>query len=801
MTGRPEGGGRPAKAGGGGVTGAATAALFAAELSAVAGYAWLSFDPGRAPVRLVLFAVAAAMALAGLTAAASRLLARRTGLAADAIARDLVGRLSPLVLLGLVFIQFFVFLRDIRPVLPWAAAGGSLYLVTVYAAGLMRSCPPVAAPARTGPRFRTLWAVSFLVYAFLASGLVLPPQPFTGDEPHYLLTTMSLVEDGDINVADEYAGQSYRAFYPGPLENHAFQGRKGPGHEYSRHLPGVSVLVVPFYIAGERLGRAFAPGPGGADLRARILVFASRLPMGFLAALLGAAFYLLALRVTGRRGPSLLAWAVFAMTSPLLYYSQLIYPEVAVALVALLVVLRVVLAEGPGRRALLSAGAGMALLPWFGIKYITISVLLFALCVLSLPRAGGRRRAGLVPLSLAPAVSAVAYLAFFWALYGRLTPTAAYGEAVPTDHIAFISSGSPGLGEVLRFAFGYLFDQRFGIIPHSAAYILLFAGGLILWRANRRTLVPVLALFGAYWVQFAMVRIWGGYCPPGRLLLPVVWIPALLVAAAYSAASTRLRSAIVTGATGLAFAAAWAGIRDPRLLYNENIYTIMSGPGTYGKLLSSLRNSFVDPRMWVPSFANAEALRAPATFLWPIAVAGVILAFAGKKRDPARPARPFGPGVHAAVVAGLSVVLVGYAFFNVRTETRSPADARGIEVLFQDENTHGPEPDGFWTRGGRTATVLVRSPRPLSRLEVTLSSPVPGRTDLWAGMTATRVVRDERDEAPARLVIEAPVGFRLGGRYHYSLRLRDSAAFVPYKLDRRVGDDRSLGVRASVTGR
>ena len=60
----------------------------------------------------------------------------------------------------------------------------------------------------------------------------------------------------------------------------------------------------------------------------------------------------------------------------------------------------------------------------------------------------------------------------------------------------------------------------------------------------------LIVLFGAYWLQAAIVRIWGGYCPPGRLAIPVIWVPALFVAEAFAADKTRLRSAILGGTTG-----------------------------------------------------------------------------------------------------------------------------------------------------------------------------------------------------------------------------------------------------------
>jgi len=773
--------------------------LFVIESLAVAGFVWLAVDLHRRPISLALLSLTAAAILALFIALGAHSLARRTGRATSALIPDIIARLWPLAFLGLVFFQFVVFLRDIRSVLPWVSVLGAAYLLGIFVSRAGPAVPPTAIRPDSRRRLPALFFFSFAVYAFLASGLVFPPQPFTGDEPHYLLITQSLLADGDINVYNDYRGERTRILYPGPLENHAFPGKNGPEHEYSRHLPGISVLVLPSYLAGEWAAKALAPGPGQSAVRTRIIIFVSRLTICLLAAALGAAFFLLALRVFGRTGPSLLAWAVFSFTSPLIYFSQLIYPEIPVALVAILVFLFVILDKEPRPAALWLAGAGIAILPWFGIKYIAISAVLFVFCLPALRRAGLRAGSGLLSLSLIPAVSVGAYLYLFWTLYGTLSPTAVYGNAFPTDHIAFATKSGPGLSEVLRFAFGYLFDQRFGIIPHSAVYILLFAGAALLWKRNRKAAFPFLVLFAVYWIQTAIVRVWGGYCPPGRLMIPVLWVPAAFVAAAFAADKSRLRNAILAGTMGLALAAAFAGLSNPRLLYNENIYTVLSGPDTFNRLLVSLSNPAVDFKLWVPSFANSEVLKSTATAVWLLAAAAAAFIFARNGKAVGRPYRSFAPGIHAAVVLGLSFAVVGAAFFNVKLDNGPRVD--GVEVLFQDGNSHGMEPGGFWTRGERGAMVIIRAPRRLNRISVVLTSPIPGQTNVRVGMSERTIVRAGRNRPPATADFDAPVGFRRGDGYLYSLRVKDSGSFVPHQLDGRSVDGRSLGVFVSIIAR
>ncbi|MHB8095457.1 MAG: hypothetical protein ACYDH0_11015 [Candidatus Aminicenantales bacterium] len=774
------------------------AALFLLEAQAAASAVWLRPGAGRSVLSLVLLVPAFIVALGLGFAYGARFLSRRNGRASSEIIPRLVASCAPLVLLDLVFLQFAVFLRDVRTVLPWVAVLGSCWLLAAYISKSKSSGAPQERRFDPGRMSRMLFAAACLIYVFLATGLVVPPQPFTGDEPHYLVITQSLLSDGDIDVFNNYRDGEYKAFYPAPLVSHALPGERGPQHDFSRHLPGISILVLPAYLAGEKAGEILAPGPDRAELRMRILVFFSRLPICLLAAFLSAVFFLLAFRITGRKGPSFLAWAVFSFTGPFLPFSQLIYPEIPAALISILIVLFVILAEKPSPSALWLAGMGIAILPWFGVKYLVLSAALFAFCLPALRRSGARRPKQFLPLILSPAVSGVAYLCYFWVLYGTLSPAAAYGSSFSeSDSLVRATRILPPVVEAIRMGLGHLFDQRFGVIPNSAVYILLFAGAVMLCKKIRKTAIPLLVLFVAFWALNAAYRVWGGHCPPGRLLVPVIWIPGVFLAVVFSAGKSRMRNAILCGTIGLSAATALAGILEPRLFYYDNLYAAFPGPDTFNKLLSSLSNSMIDFRNWAPSFDNWKALMSPATASWLIAAAIAVFIFARRSGTEAAPARRFSAAGHAAVILALSIAILGYAFFNVRTGQRAPL-AGGVEVLFQDENTHGMEPVGFWTRGTSAATVLIRAPERLSRIRVVLASPVAGRTSVQAGMAERAVVRPEKNAPPATIEFLSPVGFHRPDGYYYSLRIRDSSSFVPYQLDNRVGDNRTLGVQVSL---
>lgn len=70
----------------------------------------------------------------------------------------------------------------------------------------------------------------------------------SGDPPHYLIITHSLIFDGDIDVANNYRDYTILPYLTTPLEQgkHAVVGAKG--RTYSIHSTGMGVLLIPPYI-------------------------------------------------------------------------------------------------------------------------------------------------------------------------------------------------------------------------------------------------------------------------------------------------------------------------------------------------------------------------------------------------------------------------------------------------------------------------------------------------------------------------------------------------------------------------
>ena len=573
------------------------------------------------------------------------------------------------------------------------------------------------------------------------------------------------------------------------MDTHAKPGRRGPGTLYSRHLPGLPLLLAPFYALADPLD----------DLDA--FVFLVRLPMCLLTALLGAAFFLFAFDLTGKRNAALAAWGIFGLTAPVFFYSGLIYPEVPAALISLLSFRALFLRPRPGPAALLLSGAGIGLLPWFSIKYAVLSLALFVLA--AAPRIVKIResRRDLIRLSAAPVILGSLFLVFLRSTYGHVHPLAVYTGAATSETL---SAGLPwraaDFAEFVSAGLAVFFEQKTGVLVFAPVYLLSGAGLLILWRTNRTLAARLLAVFGAFWILSAASYYLGGYCPPGRPLLPVIWILAGFMAVAMAAPSGRAAALTKTALSVLSLGIVALSLSAPGLLYQINLNPRRPGVALESRFLASAGNLLFDPVAWAPALKSSAAFNAWPLAAWIAAAALLAILLSRPRLQPAGESRPFNPAARAGIVLTASLLVLAFAFFRVRLDPGTAHPAKIGELFYQDENQYGPESSGFWTKGSREAVVVLKSAARLSALTVSLSSAEAGEADVRADRFRSAVRHDPGMSPRYDLVFENPRGFRWRGAYLYVVAVRERRPFIPHLADRRVGDNRSLGVFVEIGG-
>jgi hypothetical protein len=305
-------------------------------------------------------------------------------------------------------------------------------------------------------RAAALWLLLFAVYAATLGMHAFGRSDYGGDEPHYLLTAKSLVEDRSPDLRDEYASRAYSEFYPYDLEPH---GSLTKGRVNEPHGVGFPLLIAPAYAIG---------GAKGVE------VFLAALAA--LAVVLG---YALALRVV----PD--PWALggtlaVGLSPPMLVYSTAVYPELAAAAAlcgAALLTLRIT--ASPRRRTGWSAFALVALLPWLGTKYL-IPGLVIAVFGYRQMRAARRP---VLALTCAEIVgfSVALYVGINEGLYGGPTP---YSADLPGESATDASFPLGYLDRGYRLVALFV-DRDYGLLRWAPVLTLALYGAWLLWREYR----------------------------------------------------------------------------------------------------------------------------------------------------------------------------------------------------------------------------------------------------------------------------------------------------------------------------
>ena len=361
-----------------------------------------------------------------------------------------------------------------------------------------------------------MWAAAFLtiVVGAVAAWSAAPRVP-GGDEPAYLIITQSLIKDGDLRIQNNHNRGDYREYYPGHLPRaDAIVRDRANDEAYSIHAPGLPALLVPFF----------------AVLGYRGAVLALLIGAGITSAVI----WNLGWRATRSSSAAWFAWGAIAGSTTFVLQSFLIYPDgpgaLAVAL-AIWLLLRLREPGSPARLVVIVAVSGaLAVLPWLHSRFAVIAAG-FGLAIVwslvratTLPRADAFKR--VAAFAALPVVSASAWFAYFWILYGTPSPSAPYGTLSGPDgmHASYAPGGLLAL----------LFDQQFGLLAYAPVLAVAAVGlAATAERGIRRAAAVSLAIAFAYALITASVWMWWAGTPgtPARFLtavLPVLAIPLAL---------------------------------------------------------------------------------------------------------------------------------------------------------------------------------------------------------------------------------------------------------------------------------
>lgn len=442
-----------------------------------------------------------------------------------------------------------------------------------------------------------MWKVALVCFLFTWTLTTHGKYSASGDEPHYLMVTQSLLRDHDLDLANNYAHDDGRWFghdhlEPGPHARIAPDGRL-----LSVHDVGLPVLLTPLYAVAQRV--ATVPPP---DLLARFrmsrgLFAYSIVSIGLLIAMTWA-LTLLAEGLAAVTTPRIAALLVITIgiSPPVVSHSFLVFPEVPAFIVAAVVVWFLTKVQEPAdHKTMLWIIAAVGFLPWAHRKYSLFALgLMFALLW-----EARRARAEWTTFQrwLAAALFVVPQTAFYaWTWYE-------WGTVVGPQ----LSERAPFAAAALKNGiFGLWIDRQAGLLAFAPFYWLVPVSFAAAWRRTWPLLVPLVLL---YLPMAAFVEWWGGFSPAARYLVPIVPLCAVPMALALRTQPIRITAAVLAIAQLAIDAAVW---QHPRMLWPQDsgANAALESLGAIGRSYEQLLPSIQREGVTIAAVAIAIALSA-----------------------------------------------------------------------------------------------------------------------------------------------------------------------------------------------
>ena len=429
------------------------------------------------------------------------------------------------------------------------------------------------------------------------------------DEPQYLLSALSLAEDGDLDIADELAARRWSPYADAqpPVQTAA----RADGRQLSPHDPLLPLLLAPAIALGGWV--------------------AAKIQLALLAGVVAALALWLAVRRFAVPLPLAAAGVAIAATSaPLAVYGQQVYPELPAALAVLVGIVAVTGRMHAGGLAVLTAS--VVALPWLSAKYVPVAAVLAAAGLVLLLRSGRARAAALTAAGLG--ACAAAYVVVHRIVWGGWTVYASGDHFTAAGELSVIGTDPDYAGRSLRLV-GLLVDRGYGLVAWQPAWLLAVPAVAALCRARPRGWAALVVPLGVGWLVATFPALtMHGFWWPGRQV--VVVLPLAVIAVV------------------------WWLSRAPRPVLVAGLLLGLAGVATYAALLV---DGWVGELTWVVGFEGVDDplyavrrlllpdYRAGGSGLWIRHVAWVAamggLAVAGwrsaRPRPPDDPRVPFDP--------------------------------------------------------------------------------------------------------------------------------------------------------------
>ncbi|MFW6124290.1 MAG: hypothetical protein ACOC5G_03630 [Acidobacteriota bacterium] len=427
-----------------------------------------------------------------------------------------------------------------------------------------------------------VWAAAFVIFSTASIVLFIQGVHLSGDEPHYLMMTQSLVEDGDLNLENNIKNKTYYRYLPTDIQ---FHGKVHNKRYVSYHMPGVSFLLLPFYALFNLLGGLVAPA----------LYF--RLAASLINAFFALALYtVLKIEFPGKRITGI--WLLFLCLFPLIIHSAHLYPELPAAT---LMMAAYVFAFGKSKSYWLS-GLLLSLVAWFHVKYYPPLIILAIFIIIQIIKEKNFKQ--IFQFFLFPFLNFILLMAFCKTFYGSFNPA----DIFPSPN----SFAAPIMLRVKIFL-AYFLDQRDGLLFYSPLFFLLLFG----FKKRLKNHAILLWIGFSYIVFHAFTTVRGAYSPAGRPLMFVSWIFIILIVNFYFEYRKNQFKYGFKWLAGLSFFVLFWLFYHPFFFY-QPVFSQTTQRAS--DLLVFLGSSVI--KLWTlfPSFLTRPETGHPTNFIWIMAL-------------------------------------------------------------------------------------------------------------------------------------------------------------------------------------
>lgn len=331
-----------------------------------------------------------------------------------------------------------------------------------------------------------IYTISCIIYA-----RVIP----TGDQPHYLIITQTIIKYHSLNVLLDYNNQDYKSFYPTIIDHHVITNIKGD--TLSTHgIGGPVIWLIPFILFNK---------------------FGAMLAMSIVAILIVYNIYLFLIENGISKYYSLLTTLIISISSPIYLYSHLLFIETFGALAGIYGIRKCLSNTTLTKKELITLGFVLSNTIWFHIRFIEISIPLIFLILFKLYKNSKFKNLNQYIYFILPILLSFGLFEFYtYFIWGTWNPTF-YVRQEPNNFL-------PGTFSFVYGFIGILFDKNAGLLTNFPIY-LLFLVGFILTIKNKlyKINITIIIISIIYLFTISRYKFWsGGWSPPARYIFAII---------------------------------------------------------------------------------------------------------------------------------------------------------------------------------------------------------------------------------------------------------------------------------------